>query len=49
MTQFGISVELTHVPELDPEFMLLKCFNEAFLKGAVKPVSVAVERAGGQI
>ena len=48
MNRFGISVELKNVPVLDPEFMPLLKFNREFLKGASKPVSIAVERADGQ-
>ena len=48
MNRFGISVELKNVPVLDPEFMPLIKFNRAFLEGATKPVSIAVERADGQ-
>ena len=48
MNRFGISVELKNVPVLDPEFMPLLKFNRAFLEGATKPVSIAVERADGQ-
>ena len=49
MNRFGINVELKNVPSLDPEFMPMLRFNRAFLKGAEKPVSVAVERADGQM
>ena len=48
MNRFGISVELKNVPVLDPDFMPLLKFNRAFLEGATKPVSIAVERADGQ-
>ena len=49
MERFGISVDLKHVPVLDPDFMPMLQFNRAFLKGAEKPVSIAVERADGQM
>ena len=49
MNRYGISVELKNVPVLDPDFMPLLKFNRAFLEGATKPVSIAVERADGQI
>ena len=49
MERFGISVELKNVPVLDPGFMPMLPFNRAFLKGASKPVTVAVERANGQV
>ena len=49
MEHLGISVNLKNVPVLDPEFMPMLQFNRAFLKGASKPVSIAVERADGQM
>ena len=49
MERYGVSVEVKNVPVLDPEFTPLLKFNRAFLKGATKPVSVAVERADGQM
>ncbi len=49
MERYGISVNIAHVPELDPEFIPILKFNEAFLKDAKKPVSIAVERADGQM
>ncbi|MDY5612540.1 MAG: ROK family protein, partial [Dysosmobacter sp.] len=49
MKRFGISVDVKNKPVLDPEFMPLLQFNRAFLKDAAKPVSIAVERADGQI
>ena len=49
MNRYGISVELKNVPVLDPEFMPLLKYNRAFLEGATKPVSIAVERADGQV
>ena len=49
MNRFGISVELKHVPPLDPEFIPLMRFNRAFLETAKKPVGIAVERADGQM
>ena len=49
MNRFGINVELKHTPVLDPEFIPLMRFNQAFLEGAKKPVGIAVERADGQM
>ena len=49
MERFGISVALKNVPVLDPNFMPMLPFNRAFLKGAAKPVAIAVERADGQV
>lgn len=49
MKRYGISVNPRHVPELDPGFLPIGCFNRAFLATAHKPVAIAVERTGGQI
>ena len=49
MERYGVSVDVKNVPVLDPEFTPLLKFNRAFLKGATKPFSVAVERADGQM
>ncbi len=49
MNCYGIQVEIKNKPELDPGFLPILRFNQEFLKTAKKPVSVAVERAGGQM
>ena len=49
MIRYGIDVQVKNAPVLDPEFTPLLKFNEAFLKNATKPVSIAVERADGQM
>ncbi|MGN1002866.1 MAG: ROK family protein, partial [Oscillospiraceae bacterium] len=49
MERYGISVPVKNAPELDPDFIPLLKFNRAFLEKAGKPVSVAVERADGQM
>ena len=49
MERYGISVNLKNIPELDPDFMPLARYNEAFLENATKPISIAVERADGQM
>ena len=49
MKHLGIEIDVRNLPELDQEFLPLYKFNTAFLKTAKKPVSVAVERAGGQM
>lgn len=49
MNLFGVEVSLKNIPELDPAFLPLHRFNEAFLAGAKKPLGIAVERAGGQM
>ena len=48
MVHAGIEVKVRNVPELDPGFIPLGKFNEAFLRDAQKPLDVAVERSGGQ-
>ncbi len=45
----NVTVDLKNVPVLDPEFMPILRFNQEFLKTAKKPVSIAVERADGQM
>ena len=49
MERYGISVQVKNVPVLDPEFIPLLKYNRAFLAGAKKPVSIAVERADQQM
>ena len=49
MERYGISVQVKHVPVLDPDFLPLLKFDQAFLERADKPVSIAVERADGQV
>lgn len=49
MNRYGVSVDIKNIPELDPEFTPLLKFNRAFLEHATKPVSIAVERADGQM
>ena len=47
MNHCGIELEIRNKPLLDPGFIPLHKFNEAFLKTAEKPVAVAVERESG--
>ena len=49
MNRYGIEITVKNAPKLDPEFMPILQFNRAFLKTAKKPVSIAVERADGQM
>ena len=49
MERYNISVQVKNVPALDPGFIPILKFNQAFLAGAQKPVSIAVERADGQV
>ncbi len=49
MKHLGIDVTVKHLPPLDPAFIPLGRFYEAFLKDAKEPFEVAVERSGGQV
>ena len=49
MERYNISVQVKNIPALDPGFIPILKFNQAFLAGAQKPVSIAVERADGQV
>lgn len=47
MKIYGIDVNIKNIPVLDQTFIPLSAFNEAFLKTAKKPISIAVERSAG--
>lgn len=49
MKRYGIEISLKNVPELDPEFYPIGRYYRAFLAGAKQPISLAVERADGQM
>ena len=49
MNFLGLDISIRNKPELDPDFLPLHAFNEAFLADARKPIGVAVERSGGQM
>lgn len=49
MKLFGVNIQVNNRPKLDPEFIPVLKFNRAFLETATKPVSIAVERADGQM
>ena len=49
MNLYGIEINIKNVPKLDPDFIPVLKFNQAFLASAKKPVSIAVERADGQM
>ncbi len=49
MNRFGIEVSLKHAPKLDPGYIPLYKFNQAFLKDARHPLGLAVERSGGEM
>ena len=49
MEYLGISYEMRHAPVLDPEFVPFGVWAEAYLKGATKPISIAVEKNEGYV
>ena len=49
MKHAGIEVPVKNAPPLDPGFLPVLKFNQAFLAAAKKPVDIAVERASGQM
>lgn len=49
MRFLGVEFEVSNLPELDPGFIPIYKFNQAYLAGAKKPVGIAVERGGGEI
>ena len=49
MNRFGIEVTLKHSPKLDPGYIPLYKFNQAFLKDAKQPIGLAVERSCGEM
>ncbi len=49
MKFLGINVQMKNCPELDPGFIPLYQFNHAFLATAKVPVSIAIERAKGEM
>ena len=49
MEFLGVNMTIQNIPELDPKFIPLHKFNQAFLAGATKPLSIAVERAKGEM
>lgn len=49
MNLFSIDINVKNKPVLDRNFIPVLAFNRAYLSGAAKPVSIAVERADGQM
>ena len=49
MEYLGISYEMNHPPKLDPGFIPFGIWRAAYLNGAKKPISIALERDQGQI
>ena len=49
MEYLGIQYDLKNIPALDPGFIPFGVWMNAYLEGAKKPISIAVERQEGQI
>ena len=49
MNYLGVNFPMAHTPKLDPGFVPFGIWVDAYLKGAEKPIAIAVERNGGQI
>ena len=49
MEYLGIQYDLKNIPVLDPGFIPVGVWMNAYLEGAKKPISIAVERQEGQI
>ncbi|MBQ7144508.1 MAG: ROK family protein [Oscillospiraceae bacterium] len=49
MKLYNLDIPVKNAPALDPGFIPLGLFDRAFLKGAEKPLGLAVERAGGEM
>ena len=48
MNYLGIELPMKHAPKLDAGFVPFGIWMDAYLKGAEKPIAIAVERNGGQ-
>ena len=49
MQYLGVPYEMKHTPKLDPGFIPFGVWREAYLKGAEKPLAIALERDKGRI
>lgn len=49
MNYLGVELTAKNLPELDPGFIPIHKFNQAFLSTAKKPVGIAVERKNGEM
>ena len=49
MEYLGVSFDMKNVPELDPEFVPFGLWAESYLKGASKPIAIAVEKNEGYV
>ena len=49
MQYLGVNYEQKHIPVLDPNYIPFGVWMQAYLKGAEKPLAIAVERTGGHV
>ena len=49
MQYLGIEYDIKHAPKLDPTFIPFGVWRAAYLKGATKPLTIAVERDNGRV
>ena len=49
MQYLGVNYEMKHAPKLDPTFIPFGVWREAYLKGASKPLAIALERDKGRV
>ena len=49
MKYLGVEYNVNHLPELDEGFIPCGVWAEAYLKGAAKPIAIAVERDKGHV
>ena len=49
MKYLGVEYHINHLPELDEGFIPFGVWSEAYLKGATKPIAIAVERDKGHV
>ena len=49
MQYLGVHYNMKHIPVLDPGYIPFGVWMDAYLKGAEKPLAIAVERDKGHI
>ena len=49
MQYLGVNYEQKRIPTLDPNYIPFGVWMQAYLKGAKKPLAIAVERTGGHV
>lgn len=49
MQYLGVNYEMKHAPKLDPTFIPFGVWRAAYLKGATKPLAIALERDKGRV